>query len=543
MITLGINGGFRPVYQDVSACLVVDGKVAAAVEEERLNRIKFSPGRLPYQSVKEVLQIAGLSIKDIELIGFHGSTWEPETELRVKEYFQNYFGYAPPLMRYHHHDCHCASAYYASGFDEALVISMDNSGDGISVQISTGKNGKLTLIERFARPNSLGLFYSLITQYCGFLKDSDEYKVMGLASYGDRNRFDFDWLIDFSEGVLRINTDYIISLPPGAPSPLRDEMIFNKKFPERMGAPRRIPGTAYTQFYKDVAASAQRHLENTVLKMLSYYSEKTGLRNLCMAGGVALNCVMNQKIMNAGFVDALFIQPAAGDAGISLGAAWLAALQAGDIPVKPDHTFHGSAFSKEHIQSVLDACHLTYRHTDDPADAAAALIADRKVIGWFQGQMEFGPRALGSRSILAHPGYAEMKDIVNRKIKFREAFRPFCPSVLEEDAGKYFSGKQPIAPYMTITYDVRKEMQACIPAVTHVDGTARIQTVNAVQHPLYYRLLKKLKEKTGHGVVLNTSFNLSHEPIVCTPRNAIATFFSSGLDALVIDNFIVEKPL
>lgn len=541
MVVLGINGGFRPGYQDVSACLAADGKVLFALEEERLSRIKFSAGKLPFLAVREALSYMRLKIQDVDYIGFHGSTWEPEIEERIKSYFVNHLGFCPPIRRYHHHDCHSASAYYASGFDEALVITLDNSGDGISTQISEAKNGNVKLLERFARPNSYGTFYSLITQYCGFVKDSDEYKLMGLAPYGDSSKFTFDWLIDFQNGELKLNTDYIISIPAKAPSPHRDEMIFNQKFLDKMGKPRRLPKSEYAQFYKDVAASAQLHLETTVLKMLKYYVGKTGLRKICMGGGVALNCVMNQKIMNADFVDALFVQPASSDAGISLGAAWLAGLEKGIIPVKTTDTFLGNEYSIEQIKSALDGCNLKYRETNEPDEVAAGLIAKNKVIGWFQGRMEYGPRALGNRSILANPAVAEMKDIVNQKVKFRDSFRPFCPSVLEEDAPKYFVGKQTISPYMTITYDVRKEMRAKIPAVTHVDGTARIQTVNASENALYYSLLKKLKEKTGHGVVLNTSFNLSHEPIVCTPRDAIASFYASGLDALVIGNFVIEK--
>lgn len=541
MIVLGINGGFRPGYQDVSACLAVNGKVEFAVEEERFSRIKFSAGKLPFLAVKEVLDFARLKIQDVDGVGFHGSTWEPEIEDRIRGYFTNHFGSAPPIHRYHHHDCHSVSAYYASGFEDALVLTIDNSGDGISTQISEGRNGKLNLVARFARPNSYGTFYSLITQYCGFVKDSDEYKLMGLAPYGDSSKFSFDWLLDFQNSELKLNTDFIISIPAKAPSPHRDEMIFNQKLLDKMGQPRRLPKSEYAQFYKDVAASAQLHLEQTVLKMLKYYVEKTGLRKICMGGGVALNCVMNQKIMNADFVDALFVQPASSDAGISLGAAWLAGLENGIAPVKTNDTFLGNEYSNEQIKAALDGCNLKYCATTELDEVAADLIAKNKVIGWFQGRMEYGPRALGNRSILANPAVAEMKDLVNQKIKFRDSFRPFCPSVLEEDASKYFLGKQTVSPYMTITYDVRKEMQAVIPAVTHVDGTARIQTVNESQNALYYRLLKTLKEKTGHGVVLNTSFNLSHEPIVCTPRDAIASFYASGLDALVIGNFVIEK--
>ncbi len=541
MVILGINGGFRPGYQDVSACLVRDGKVLAAIEEERLSRIKFSAGRLPYLSAKAVLDFAGLKIQDVDCVAYHGSTWEPVIDEHLKIYFTSHFGYAPPIRRYHHHDCHAATAYYASGFKEALSVTFDNSGDGISTQISTGKDGRLTVVERFPRPHSYGIFYSLVTQYCGFVKESDEYKLMGLSSYGDKTKFDFDWLIDFNNGALKLNTDYLISIPPGTPSPQRDMMLFNQKFLDKLGAPRRLPKSEYSQFYKDVAASAQYHLEETALKMIRYYSEKTGLRKICLAGGVALNCVMNQKIMNADFAEEIFVQPASSDAGISLGAAWLAGIENGVAPVKTKDIFLGNEFSNTQVKEILDGCRLDYHETKDPAEVAAGLIAKNKVIGWFQGRMEYGPRALGSRSILANPADPAMKDLVNLKIKFRDSFRPFCPSVLEEDASKYFSGKQLPAPYMTITYDVREEMQLKIPAVTHVDGTARIQTVNELQHPLYERLLKKLKDKTGHGVALNTSFNLSHEPIVCTPRDAIATFYASGLDALVLGNFVIEK--
>lgn len=541
MNILGINGGFRPGYQDVSTCLAIDGKALFAIEEERLSRVKFSAGKLPYLAVREALDFAGLKMQDISSIGFHGSTWEPEITDRIRNYFISHFGIAPPIHRYHHHDCHSVSAYYASGFEDALVVTVDNSGDGVSTQISEGRKGKLNTIARFSRPNSYGIFYSIITQYCGFVRDSDEYKLMGLAPYGDNAEFSFDWLLDFREGELKLNTDYIISVPSKAPSTHRDEMIFNQKFLDKMGMPRRLPKSEYVQFYKNVAASAQTHLEKTMLKMLKYFVEKTGLRKICLGGGVALNCVMNQKIMNADFTESLFVQPASSDAGISLGAAWLAGLDKGVAPVRTKDTFLGNAYSNEQIKTTLEGCNLKYIEANNPAATAADLIAKNKVIGWFQDRMEYGPRALGNRSILANPAVAEMKDIVNKKVKFRDSFRPFCPSVLQEDAQKYFIGKQAISPYMTITYDVRKEMQAVIPAVTHVDGTARIQTVNELQNPLYYSLLKELKEKTGHGVVLNTSFNLSHEPIVCTPRDAIASFYASGLDALVIGKFVIEK--
>lgn len=541
MVVLGISGGFRQGYQDVSACLVENGRVIAAIEEERLSRIKFSAGRLPYLSAIEVLKIAGKQITDVDYLAFHGSTWGDEIEQRVTEFYRQHLGYSPPLLRFHHHDCHAASTYYASGFNEALVVSIDNSGDGISVQISTGKGGKLNTIKRFSRPDSLGLFYQAITQFCGFVKDSDEYKLMGLASYGDRSKYKFDWLIDFKDGELKLNTDYIHTVAPNAPSLHKDEMVFNDAFLQKLNGTRRIPGTSFTDYYKDVAASAQQHLEGVLLRLIEHYVNETDLHNLCLAGGVALNCVANQSLMNSHFVHKLFIQPASSDAGIALGAAWLAAAQNGDAPQATAHTYLGNSYTNEEIEAVLKACNVKYERLDNTAVKAAGLIAEGKVIGWFQGNMEFGPRALGNRSILAGATGNNMQEIVNQKIKLRESFRPFCPSVLEEDATLYFEGKQAIAPYMTVTYNVKKEMQAVIPAVTHTDGTARIQTVKRQQNPLYYELLQHVKKATGHGVVLNTSFNLSYEPIVCTPRNALATYYSSGLDALVIGNFLLEK--
>lgn len=541
MKILGISGGFRQGYQDVSACLVIDGKVVTSVEEERLNRIKFSAGRLPYLSVIEVLKISNIQFSELDFIAFHGSTWGDEIQPRLEDYFVQHFGSCPNFLRFHHHDCHAASTYYASGFNKATIFTFDNSGDGISLQIMKGENEKLTLLERFARPDSLGLFYQVITQYCGFVKDSDEYKVMGLSSYGNRNAYDFSWLIDFKNGKLEINKKFIVVPQPGAPSLHKDEMAYTQNFTEKMGRSRRIPKSEMTTFYKDIAASAQQHFENILLKIVKYYIEKTGYSKVCFAGGAALNCVANQKIMNANFVEELFVQPASGDAGISLGAAWLCSLENGISPKQTTNTYLGTNFSNNEIEDVLKISNIKYQYTENPSKDAANDIFKNKVVGWFQGAMEFGPRALGNRSILANATNAKMQDLVNKKIKFRESFRPFCPSVLEEDAPLYFEGKQKIAPYMTITFDVKKEMQSKIPSVTHVDGTARIQTVNKAQNEVFYKLLLELKQLTGHGVVMNTSFNLSHEPIVNSPRDAIATFFASGMDVLYLGNFKIEK--
>ena len=541
MIVLGINGGFRQGYQDVSACLVKHGHILAAVEEERLSRVKFSAGRLPYLSVLEVLKIGEISITDIDVVAFHGSTWGSEIDAKLNAYFIQHFGYCPPINRFHHHDCHAAATYYSSGFDRALILTMDNSGDGTSLQVSVGENGGFSPLRRFQRPTSLGVYYSLLTQYCGFVKDSDEYKLMGLAAYGNPARFDFSWLVDFNEGELHVNTDYIVTVPPLAPSLHKNEMNFNEKFVERMGRGRRLPSKPIDDFYKDVAASAQHCLEEVVLKLIRYYSEQTGIRNVCTSGGVALNCLMNQKIMDSPVVDHLFVQPASSDAGISLGAAWLACLEMGEKPILPSHTFLGNEYNDEQIRQVLDICHATYEYVDNPAEIAATYISEGKVIGWFQGRMEFGPRALGNRSILANPSLLNVQSLVNQKIKFRDSFRPFGASVLEEDTHEYFEGKNPVAPYMTVNYTVCPKHREVLAGVTHQDGTCRIQTVNANQNPLYYELLTRLKHKTGHGVCLNTSFNLNHEPIVCTPQQALSSFFGSGLDVLFMGNYVIKK--
>lgn len=541
MVVLGISGGFRQGYQDASATLLIDGKVIAAIEEERLSRVKFSPGKLPYFAILEVLKIAKLNIHDVDIVSFHGITWGDEIDKKLYDYFTCNFGYCPKIERYHHHSCHAASTFYSSNYSDALVVTYDNSGDGISIQVMHGENNSLHLIKQYERPYSLGMFYQVITQYCGFTKDSDEYKLMGLSNYGNRTAFDFSWLIDFVDGEIFLN-DKFFNLPAKKePALHKDEMIFNAMFEKELGQKRRLPSDRITNFYMDVAASAQNHFENVLIKIIQYYSNKVNTSNLCLAGGGALNCLANQRILNLPFVKNLFIQPASSDAGISIGSAYLSCNKHGVEIFPPQHTFLGNSFTNNQIKEVLLSSNIKFDYEENIEYFAARTIIENKVIGWFQGSMEFGPRALGNRSILANPRNADMKKIVNEKVKFRESFRPFCPSVLEEDFDQFFEGKQKISPYMTITYDVKEEAKVLFPAITHIDGTARIQTVNHNQNSKYYKLLKELKNLSGFGIVLNTSFNLSHEPIVCSPRNAIASFFASGLDTLILGNYIISK--
>lgn len=537
---LGINGGLAPGYQDISAVLIQNGKVIAAFEEERLNRIKHSPGHLPVLAIKEVLDIGKVKIKDVSVVAYHGGTWQNTIDTVLKNHFEAYFGYCPEIKRYHHHDCHAASAYFASGFKKSLIITVDGSGDGVSTQIAIGKQNDIEVIYRYARPQSLGLYYSMFTQLCGFMRDADEYKLMGLAAYGDAKKINLDDVLHIDENGYSFNEKCLIDMPFGTPSPHRYNMLFTHHLTSILNSSRRQG--EITEIYKNIAAAAQFQLEKSLVTLVKKYVAETGIKNVCMAGGVALNCLANQKIEALTEVEALFVQPASSDAGISLGAAYLASVDTGiqDFE-KQIHTFYGNEFSNEEIKIILERCNLNFAKSENLTLSAAKELAENKVIGWFQGRMEFGPRALGNRSILANPATPNIQQIVNHKIKFREGFRPFGASVLEEDFHTYFEATCPDAPYMTKVFKVKPTYQKLLSGVTHVDGTCRVQTVNSKQNNLYYQLLSDFKNISGHGVLLNTSFNLNHEPIVNTPREAIASFFASGMDALYIGDYYVKK--
>lgn len=538
---LGINGGVRPGYQDISAVLMQNGKIIAAVEEERLTRVKHIAGMLPVQSVKEVLKIGGIDIRDIALVGFHGSTWGDQIDQVLSKHFTTNFGYAPEIRRYHHHYCHAASTYYPSGYNNALVVTVDGSGDGISTQILIGEGKELKLLKRYERPQSLGMYYSMVTQFCGFTRDADEYKLMGLAAYGNPSKFDLDEVLEINKDGYHFNEDFMIKIEPGQPSPSRYEMLFDDRLIQFAGMNRRYQ-KFISQDYKDFAASSQLQLEKALVNLIKNAISETGIRKVCMAGGVALNCLANRKIEAIDELDELFVQPASSDAGISLGAAILASNEIGDNDFETQyHSFFGTDIDQDEIDEVLDRCNIKFDKSDDFIDLAAQSLYDQKVIGWFQGKMEFGPRALGNRSILADPTGDDIQQKVNHKIKFREGFRPFGASVLEEDFHKFFEAPCSDAPYMTKVFGVKPKYQQLLKGVTHVDGSCRVQTISEKQNKKYYQLIKAFKAKSGHGVLLNTSFNLSHEPIVCKPREAVASFFASGLDELYLGNAIVKK--
>jgi carbamoyltransferase len=518
----------------------MNGRLVAAVEEERLNRVKHSPGQLPSQSIRAVLKLGGITMDQVDCLASHGSTWGKEFDLVLGDYFKNDFGRCPRIIRVHHHDAHAASAFYASGFDKAMVLTMDTSGDGVATQLAYGVGSEIRVLERISRPNSLGMFYSLITQFCGFTRDRDEYKLMGLAPYGRQDVFDLDWLLQIKSGTYQLNTEYLKAVTPGQSQPTRQEMMFSDALVRKLGT-KRFAGEPYHQKFMDLAASGQHQLERAVIELVKRLHRETNCRNLCLAGGVALNCVANGKLVELDCVDEIYIQPGASDAGISIGAAYLGALECGDKPLPMLHPFLGPSYKNADIESALAAVGISAQTVDDPESVAAIEIAGDRVVAWHCGRMEFGPRALGARSILANPMNANMKSLVNQKIKFRESFRPFCPSVIEEDMSLYFAGKPKRAPNMNISFPVHQDKCSVIPAVVHVDGSARIQTVDEFENPNYYGLLRALKKETGHGVCLNTSFNVDNQPIVCSPLEAIGTFYSSGIDTLIMNNYILRK--
>lgn len=523
---------------DAAATLAVDGQVVAAAEEERFTRVKHAPGNLPTHAIRYCLRAGGLRIQDIDLVVFPGITYR-NIEARLREYFLFVHGHAPKIELCDHHEAHAAAAFLGSGFDEALVVTYDYSGDGVATTVSAADRRGLRSLRRWPFPQSLGLFYATITQHLGFDFGEDEYKVMGLASYGHPS-IALDWLLSPSKADYKLNDEGFRGAGPGEPPLSTQEPLFNHSLLQRLG-PARLRWEEIGPRHMDLASSAQALLEKTALGLFAHYRAETGLRRACIAGGVAMNCVLNQKIAEAGLFDALHVPPVAGDNGLALGAALLAGWQRG-LPLPPplSTAAMGPEYGELEIAKALSEVGSPSRECPDPAAEAARMVAEGKIVGWHQGRMEYGARALGHRSILADPRLAEMKDRVNAVVKFREGFRPFAPSVLLENAGDFF--ERPVeSPFMTRTFGVRAQARARIPAVTHADNTARVQTVRAEAEPLYHRFLAELGRRTGVPVVLNTSFNIRGQPIVENPNQAISTFYGSGLDALFLGKRVIEK--
>jgi carbamoyltransferase len=533
-----MSGGVRHGAQDGAAALLRDGQLVAAIEEERLLTMKHAVGLLPERAIRACLKVAGIGIQHVDLVATHGESY-PDYEEVLGRWFRMNFGYCPPIRKYNHHLAHCASAYYASGFDDSMVFSTDLSGDLVSTMLGHAKDGDIDVLQTFRRPNSLGVFYCLVTQFLGFRRDSDEYKVMGLSSYG-RPTIDLSWLLQYDRGEYCLNQSYLRKVLPGQSNPSKQEPMYEPSFLEKMGRPR-LDGEPMNEFYEDVAMSAQRLLENTAVHMIERLHQKTASRSLCVAGGVGLNCVMNQRLLALPFIDRIFVQPAASDAGVALGAAYLAARQNGESIGPFSNAYLGVPYSEGDIRAALDLLGVPYRREKNITEFATEQLAAGKIMGLFQGADEYGPRALGNRSILANPRDPCMKDLVNERIKFRETFRPFAPSILEEHAPAYLKGYKHPARYMTLTFDVVEEKQPDIAAVVHVDGTARAQTVSPEENPFYYNLIRSFHQATGIPALLNTSFNVKGQTIVHNPVHAVGTFYGSGMDHLLIPPFVLSK--
>lgn len=582
--------GISAFYHDSAACLVQEGRIVAAAQEERFTRKKHDPA-FPRHAVDYCLREAGLRVEDLDLVTFYEKPflkfdrilhsylafapaglrsflmamplWIRE-RVWMKELIRSELNYAGKILFPEHHESHAASAFFPSPFNEAAILTVDGVGEWTTTAFGVGRGNRIELHSELHFPHSLGLLYSAFTYFTGFKVNSGEYKLMGLAPYGEPRFVDLILreLIDLKEdGSFRLNLRYF---DYGAG--LR---MTNARFETLFGGPPRQPESPLTQREMDLARSIQDVTEEIMFRMARHVRRVTGLKNLCLAGGVALNCVANGRILREGIFDNLWIQPAAGDAGGALGAALLAwhhylghPRQADNLHDSQCASLLGPAFGAEEIRDfvTLQQAPFTELTEAEIPEKVADLINAGKVIGWFQGRMEFGPRALGARSILGDARSAQMQEVMNLKIKFRESFRPFAPTVLGERVADYFELDRE-SPYMLLVAPVAKRhrhelsaqerarfgleklltVRSSLPAVTHVDYSARVQTVTETQHPLYYRLLRKFDEKYGCPVIINTSFNVRGEPIVCSPEHAYRCFMRTNMDYLVLGNFLLEK--
>jgi len=558
MITLGIN---YSQMHDSSACLVRDGELVFAVAEERISRLKHD-ARFPENAIRACLEFARVEAAQLDEVCFgwqvagapyrhdlkcYASGQMPATYLNGlnstlhflsmwhqksgAKRFSQIFGATKARMRFvDHHLAHALSAYSYSGFEDAAVVVMDGRGAWEATSIWHGKGGQIEQVLTIPFPDSIGYFYSEFTEYLGFHRNSDEWKVMGLAPYG-KPGVELSAFIEPEAEPYKVHARKLVA--KGA-APFA-EML-------RRFGPRRTPESEIEERHKDVAYAVQDACEIAMMSVVKMALDKTKSRNLCMAGGVALNSKANGKIAACGRVDKIFVQPAASDDGVALGAAVAPYLdRGGRLPMKAmRHAYLGPEFDDQAIETALHTYKLKHTRVSDAAVIAAELLAKGKILGWFQGRMEFGPRALGSRSILADPRDPEMNAKVNSAVKFREWWRPFAPSIKKEAAEEYLESAGD-SPFMILTAQVRLEKREVIPSVTHVDGSARPQTVEKDVNPRYWRLIDEFGKRTGVPVIMNTSFNLRGEAIVHTPTDAIRTFFSSGMDALVIGSYVVEK--
>jgi carbamoyltransferase len=581
MNILGINA----YHGNASAAIVCDGRLIAAVEEERFNRVKYAAG-FPAQAIRYCLKEAGITLEDVDHVAvprnpyarlvtklFYALRMPSFARERIKvlakftsipEALAQAFDRDPRKLaakfhRVEHHQAHLASSFFVSPFERAALLSADGLGDFASTMWGTGEGNQLHIEGVVAFPHSLGMFYSAVTQYLGFLKFGDEYKVMGLAAYGQPEQSAaFQDIVRFDErsngNGFRLGLDYFIHHRTGPEMSWAEDdktptlgKLYSEGMAKRLG-PERKPEETLEQRHRNLACSLQARLEEVYLGMLRKLAERTPLKTVCLAGGVAFNCVANGKIFDATPFEQIYVQPAAGDAGLAVGAAFYVWHQVLGQPRSfvMDHAYWGPGYSPEEIRQAIESHGMAqkgYRIAELPEDElmkqTAGNIADGKIVGWFQGRAEWGPRALGNRSIVADPRRPEMKEILNRRIKHREIFRPFAPSILAEATSDYFEKSHP-SPFMTLAYAVQKDKRDKIPAPTHVDGTGRLQTVTREANPRYHALISAFRNLTGVPVVLNTSFN-DNEPIVCRPEEALDCFVRTQMDALVLGDFLINK--
>lgn len=562
--------GLAGLLIDGASCLIKNNKIVAAIEEERYSRIKHASmvqsGGLPYGSINACIEIGGLSWKDIDYVGYFFEPWRELyslSQFRFRRscfslstlaYYQTY--YLDTLRRHlavqkliksrckndvkfhwlSHHLCHAASAYFTSPYDESAILTIDALGELECTAFYHAKGNSIKKLLSYDFPHSLGFIYATMTDYLGFKSNNDEYKVMGLASFG-RPAF-YEKLKDvvhiMPDGHVCLNYSYFDRF-------FRGKDYVNEKFYSVFG-PKREADEELTGRHADFAASLQLLLEESVMKMANHLHNMTGLKNLCLAGGVALNCTMNGRLSKEGSFKSIFLQPACHDAGCALGAALLVKHQILRVSEREEmkNPYLGAEFSNEQIKQQLDESKISYQYHDDIISKSAELIAAGNIVGWFQGRAEWGPRALGNRSILADPTRPDMKDLINKHVKHREEFRPFAPSVTVEDADKFFESIK-VSPFMLFVIKAKDIAKQKIPAVVHIDGTSRVQTVSKDVNPFYHRLLRAFEAIKGVPVLLNTSFNVDKEPIVNSPKDAIRCFYSTGIDYLVMGNYLISK--
>jgi len=565
------NLGISCYYHDSAAALLKDGHVIAAVEEERFSRKKFDDD-FPHKSIQWCLEEAGITPDQIDSVAFYD-----KPILKFERLLDNYIAVAPrglysfldvipkwihkrlwikndikkalkgfkgEIIFPEHHLSHAVHAFYTSPFEESAILTIDGVGEWSTTSYGYASNDSIKITNDIRWPHSLGFFYSAFTYFLGFKVNEGEYKLMGLSSYGKPKYYDLilDNLIDVkNDGSIHLNMEYFAFT--------YDKVMTSKKFSKLFGIPVKTRNEKTLQIHFDIGASAQKVLEDVILKMANHVYEKTKIKNLCIGGGVALNGVANYKILKEGPFDKIHVPPSPGDAGSAVGAAqylyYVYHKNSKDISKNntqliQENVYVGPSYSDEEIKKFLDSKNISYESFDRESllEKTAQLIADGNIVGWYQGKMEWGPRALGNRSILADPRREDMKDILNRKIKHRESFRPFAPSILEEHASDYFDIDVP-SPYMLMVVPVKKPKD--IPAVTHVDGTGRLQTVSKESNPLYYDLINEFYKITGVPVIINTSMNVMGEPIVNTPEQAYQMIVKTDMDCIVISNNLMRK--